>query len=76
MVAGYVKIYIVYETGNDNNLQFASENDWIADIGSFNSGKPSKLFIIIIETYIILQIEWQDLYFSYIITPKLNHILK
>jgi CRP-like cAMP-binding protein len=69
-------MYAVDEKGNQHNLQFAAENDWIADIGSFHSEKPSKLFIEAIEPSIILQIEQQDLYFLYLNIPKLNIIFK
>lgn len=62
--------------GTEHNIQFAIENDWIADIGSFHSGKPSKLFIEAIEPSVILQIEQQDLYFLYTNLPKLNRIFK
>ena len=31
--------------GTELNIQFAIENDLMTDIGSFHSGKPSKLFI-------------------------------
>ena len=76
VVEGCFKMYAVDEKGNEHNLQFAAENDWIADIGSFHSEKPSKLFIEAIEPSVILQIEQQDLYFLYINIPKLNIIFK
>ncbi|GAB4014241.1 hypothetical protein GCM10028773_00320 [Spirosoma koreense] len=62
--------------GVEHNLQFAAQNDWIADIGSFHSGKPSSLFIEAIEPSTILQIEKQDLYFLYTNIPKLDRIFK
>lgn len=76
VVEGCFKMYAVDEKGNEHNLQFAAENDWIADIGSFHSEKLSKLFIEAIEPSVILQIEQQDLYFLYINIPKLNIIFK
>jgi CRP-like cAMP-binding protein len=76
VIEGCFKMYAVDEKGNQHNLQFAAENDWIADIGSFHSEKPSKLFIEAIEPSIILQIEQQDLYFLYLNIPKLNIIFK
>lgn len=62
-------------------MQFAAENDrpasrWIADIGSFHSGKPSQLFIEAIEPSIVLQIEKEDLYFLYTNISKLDRIFK
>jgi CRP-like cAMP-binding protein len=73
---GCFKMYAIDEKGNQHNLQFAAENDWIADIGSFHSEKPSKLFIEAIESSVILQIEQQDLYFLYLNITKLNIIFK
>lgn len=69
-------MFAVDPKGTEHTIQFAAENDWIADIGSFHSGKPSALFIEAIEPSIILQIEQQDLYFLYTNILKLNLILR
>jgi CRP/FNR family transcriptional regulator, anaerobic regulatory protein len=76
VVAGCLKMYGVDNKGAEHNIQFAAENDWIADIGSFHSEKPSKLFIEAIEPSVILQIEKQDLYFLYRSITKLDRIFK
>jgi len=76
VVKGVFKMYGVDKKGNQHNIQFAAENDWIADIGSFHSGKPSKLFIEAIEASVVLQIKKQDLYFLYLSIPKLDRIFK
>jgi CRP-like cAMP-binding protein len=76
VVEGCFKMYAIDEKGNEHNLQFAAENDWIADIGSFHSEKPSKLFIEALEASVILQVEQHDLYFLYTNIPKLNIIFK
>ena len=76
VVKGCFRMYGVDAKGAEHNIQFAAENDWIADIGSFHSGKPSKLFIEAIEPSIIVQIEKQDLYFLYKSIPKLDRIFK
>ena len=76
VVEGCFKMYAIDDKGNEHNLQFAAENDWIADISSFHSEKPSKLFIEAIEPSAILQIERHDLYFLYSNAPKLNIIFK
>jgi CRP-like cAMP-binding protein len=69
-------MYSVDEKGVEHNIQFAAENDWISDIGSFYSDKPSKLYIEALEPSVILQIEKLDLYFLYISVPKLSRIFK
>ena len=60
VVEGCFIMYGVDNKGAEHNIQFAAENDWIADIGSFHSGKPSQLFIEAIEPSVILQIEKED----------------
>ena len=69
---GCFKMYGIDEKGTEHNLRFAAENDWIADLGSFYSEKPSKLFIEAIERSTILQIEKQDLLYLFINVPKLD----
>lgn len=76
VVEGCFRMYGVDNKGTEHNIQFAAENDWIADIGSFHSGKPSQLFIEAIEPSVILQIGKDDLYFLYRSIPKLDRIFK
>ena len=76
VVEGCFRMFGVDPKGTEHNLQFAAENDWIADIGSFHSDKPSQLFIEAIEPSVVLQIEKQDLYFLYTNIPKLDRIFK
>ena len=76
VVEGCFRMYGVDNKGVEHNIQFAAENDWIADIGSFHSGKPSQLFIEAIEPSVIMQIWKDDLYFLYQSIPKLDRIFK
>ncbi|KFF02563.1 Crp/Fnr family transcriptional regulator [Chryseobacterium luteum] len=69
---GCFKMYGIDEKGTEHNLMFAAENDWVADLGSFYSGKPSKLFIEAIEPSAILQIEKQDLLYLFVNSPKFD----
>ncbi|WP_307266883.1 Crp/Fnr family transcriptional regulator [Chryseobacterium sp. W4I1] len=69
---GCFKMYGIDEKGTEHNLMFAAENDWVADLGSFYSGKPSKLFIEAIEPSTILQIEKQDLLYLFVNSPKFD----
>ena len=73
---GCFRMYGVDNKGTEHNIQFAAENDWIADIGSFHSAKTSQLFIEAIEPSVILQIEKEELYFLYRSIPKLDRIFK
>lgn len=76
IVEGCFRMYGVDDKGVEHNIQFAAENDWIADIGSFHSQKPSKLFIEAMEASEIVQIEREALYFLYLNIPKLDRIFK
>lgn len=69
---GCFKMYGIDEKGNEHNISFTAENDWIADLGSFYSEKPSKLFIEAIESSTILQIEKKDLLFLFVNVPKFD----
>lgn len=76
VVEGCFKMYGIDKKGNQHNIQFAAENDWIVDIGSFHSNSPSKLFIEAMEPSLVLQIEQFDLYSLYESLPKVNRILR
>ncbi len=76
VVAGCFRMYGLDDKGYEHNIQFAAEGDWISDMGSFHSQKPSKLFIEAIEPAEIMQIEQQELYFLYRNIPKLDRIFK
>ena len=65
-------MYGIDEKGTEHNLRFATENDWITDLGSFYSEQPSRLFIEAIEPSVILQIEKQDLLYLFINVPKFD----
>ncbi|WP_160139882.1 Crp/Fnr family transcriptional regulator [Chryseobacterium sp. c4a] len=72
VVSGCLKMYSIDHNGEEHNLQFASENDWIVDIDSFHNRNPSKLYIIALENSIVLQIEKNDLWYLYTYYPKFD----
>jgi len=76
IISGCFKMYGVDDSGSEHNLQFASENEWIADIGSFHSGKPSRLYIEAIEPSVVLQIEKSNLIYLYHHHPKFDRIFR
>jgi len=73
-VEGCFKMYLVDGDGKEHNLQFAVENWWIGDIGSFQSEKPTKLYIEAIENSVILQIRKEDQLRLFVEYPKFNRI--
>ncbi|MCP5303680.1 MAG: Crp/Fnr family transcriptional regulator [Pseudomonadales bacterium] len=76
VVEGCLRMYMVDEKGREHNLQFAVENWWIGDIGSFHSEKPSKLNIEAMENSIILQIRKEDQLRLFVEHPKFNRIFR
>jgi CRP/FNR family transcriptional regulator, anaerobic regulatory protein len=76
VVEGCFRMYFVDDKGKEHNIQFAVENWWIGDIGSFHSEEPSKLYIEAIENSIILQIKKQDQLDLFVNYPKFNQIFR
>ena len=61
VVRGCLRLYKIDDQGSIHTLQFASENQWINDLGSFHSMRPSLLNIDAIEDTVVLQISHDDL---------------
>ena len=76
VLEGCFRMYFVDEKGKEHNLQFAVENWWIGDIGSFHSEEPSKLYIEALENSVILQIKKEDQLKLYVDYPKFNRIFR
>ena len=76
VVEGCFKMYMVDANGKEHNLQFAIENWWIGDIGSFHSETPSKLYIEALENSIILQIQKENQLKLFLDYPKFNRIFR
>ena len=76
VVRGCLRMYKVDADGNTHIIQFASENWWIMDLGSFHGRTPSKLSIDALEDTMILQISYEDLLSLYIQAPKFDRIFR
>ncbi|MEM6894888.1 MAG: Crp/Fnr family transcriptional regulator [Bacteroidota bacterium] len=76
VIQGCLKMFMVDEEGKEHNLQFAVENNWIGDLGSFHSGQPSKLYVEALENSLILQISKKNLFRLYDEFPKFNKIFR
>lgn len=76
VVRGCLRMYKIDEQGNVHTLQFASENNWINDLGSFHQIKPSALNIDALEDTVVLQISHADLISLYIAAPKFDRIFR
>lgn len=73
---GCFRMYGIDNKGFEHNIQFAAENDWISDIGSFHTRKTSQLNIEALENGMVLQVKQEELYFLYKNIPKMNLIFK
>jgi len=76
VVEGCFRMYLVDPHGKEHNLQFAIENWWIGDIGSFHSEQPSQLYIEALENSVVLQIQKEDQLRLFVDYPKFNRIFR
>ena len=76
VVRGCLRSYKIDEKGNIYVLQFAAENNWINDLGSFHNIKPSALNIDALEDTVVLQISLDDLIVLYTQAPKFHRIFR
>lgn len=76
IVRGCLRSYKIDEKGNIYILQFATENNWINDLGSFHRIKPSALNIDALEDTVVLQISHDDFISLYQNAPKFDHIFR
>jgi CRP-like cAMP-binding protein len=76
VVRGCLRTYKIDEKGNTHVLQFATENSWINDLGSFHGVTPSSLNIDALEDTVVLQISREDLITLYTEAPKFDRIFR
>lgn len=76
VVRGCLRMYKIDDKGNTHILQFAAENYWINDLGSFHGIKPSVLNIDALEDTVVLQISREDLIALYMQAPKFDRIFR
>ena len=76
VVRGCLRMYMIDDKGSTHILQFAAENYWINDLGSFHSQKPSALNIDALEDTMVLQISRDDLVAIYKQAPKFDRIFR
>jgi CRP/FNR family transcriptional regulator, anaerobic regulatory protein len=76
IVRGCLRMYKVDDKGNTHILQFATENWWLSNIGSFHERKPSELNIDALEDTMVLQINHENLLLLYTNAPKFDRIFR
>ncbi|SEM58102.1 cAMP-binding domain of CRP or a regulatory subunit of cAMP-dependent protein kinases [Chitinophaga rupis] len=76
VVRGCLRLYKIDDRGNIHILQFAAENYWVNDLGSFHGLKPSELNIDALEDTVTLQITRDDLVTLFTQAPKFDRIFR
>ena len=76
VIRGCLRTYKIDEKGHTHILQFATENYWINDLGSFHGVRPSALNIDALEDTVVLQISRNDLVSLYKEAPKFDRIFR
>jgi CRP-like cAMP-binding protein len=76
VVRGCLRMYKIDEKGSTHIIQFASENWWMVDIGSFHQKKASDLSIDALEDTMVLQISYENLIKLYTSAPKFDRIFR
>jgi CRP-like cAMP-binding protein len=72
VVEGLFKMYATDSNEVEHIIQFASENEWIEDIGSLHGKRPTLLNAEAIEPSIVLQIDKDNLHNLFSMYPKLE----
>jgi CRP-like cAMP-binding protein len=76
VVSGCLRMYKIDDSGTVHIIQFATEEWWITDIGSFYKEQPSAMNIDAYEDTVVLQIKHDDLLQLYVQAPKFDRIFR
>ena len=76
VVRGCLRMYKIDDKGVTHIVQFAAENNWITDLGSFYTEKPSQLTIDALEDTMVLRIGHDDLIAIYTQAGKFHRIFR
>lgn len=73
---GCLRLYSLDENGVEHILQFAPEDFWVSDIGSFHQETPTSMFIEALEPSEILQITKPDLLETFLAYPSYDRLFR
>lgn len=73
---GCLRMYLVDGKGGEHVLQFATENGWIADIGSLHLDQPSRFNIDALEPAEVLRISKEELIGLYVKHPAFDRYFR
>jgi CRP-like cAMP-binding protein len=60
VVEGAFRAYVVNDKGQEITIQFAIEDWWISDFGSFILQEPATMFVIALKDSVILQLDYEE----------------
>jgi CRP-like cAMP-binding protein len=69
-------MYKIDDQGNTHIIQFAAENYWLNDLGSFHGQHPSGMNIDALEDTVVLQITRDNIISLYTKAPKFDRIFR
>lgn len=76
VLEGCFRLFTIDDRGIEHIIQFATEDWWIADIGSFHAETPSRFFIEALEPSRVLRIAKADLLKLYVLHPVFNQYFR
>jgi CRP/FNR family transcriptional regulator, anaerobic regulatory protein len=76
VVSGCLRLYKIDDKGSIHIIQFAAENGWLMDIGSFHQRVAAELTIDALEQTSVLQISYDNLIALYLQSPTFNRIFR
>lgn len=74
--AGCLRLFQVAEDGVEHILQFAPEDYWVADLGSFYEETPTSLYLEALEPSEIWQISKSDLTATFVSHPNFDRVFR
>lgn len=76
ILKGCVKAFHLDENGQQHIRDFAIENWWTGDLGSFLSQEPGQYYVQCIEDCQIAQISYDDMEVLYGLVPKMERLFR
>ena len=76
VVKGCLRAFITDDKGEDYTLQFAVEDWWIADFGSFINQVPATMIVEAIEDSELIQIDYNAVQLLYSQVPKFESFFR
>lgn len=76
VASGCLRVFFTDPEGTEHTMQFAIENWWVADLGSFLTGRPAVYHIQAIEDSVLLQLKREEMENLYAAIPKFERFFR